>query len=193
MTTRRTPRRPDVTSLELVGGPQPLHVGLEPHDPRWADVYAVHRERIALALAGLDVEIEHIGSTSVAGLAAKPIIDLVVAVPDITAEEDYLDALIVAGYELRVREPEHRLVRTPSRDVHVHVYERGHRAIADYLLLRDHLRADAADRALYQGVKEALMQRSWTDSNAYSDAKDDVVAEITERARSRSAGPRPAP
>jgi GrpB-like predicted nucleotidyltransferase (UPF0157 family) len=192
MTTGRTPRRPDVTSLELVGGPQPLHVGLEPHDPRWGDDFTVHRDRIADALAGHDVAIEHIGSTSVPGLAAKPIIDLVVAVPDITAEEDYLDALLAAGYELRVREPEHRLVRTPARDVHVHVYEHGHRAIDDYLLLRDHLRADAADRALYQGVKEALMRRPWSDSNAYADAKDDVIAEIKERARSRAAGPRPA-
>ena len=80
-----------------------------------------NERRILAALPG--VQVEHIGSTAVPGLAAKPIIDLVVVVDDITAEEDHLDALLAAGYVLRVREPGHRLVRTPARDVHVHVYD----------------------------------------------------------------------
>ena len=68
------------------------------------------------AVGGTAVEVEHIGSTSVAGLAAKPIIDILVTVPDITAEEDYLEPLVAAGYVLRVREPGHRMVRTEQRD-----------------------------------------------------------------------------
>ena len=190
----RPRRRPDVTELDLVGGPEAVAVALHDPDPRWPEIFREHERRIVAALAttGTQADVEHIGSTSVPGLAAKPIVDVVVAVDDVTAEEDWLEPLLAAGYLLRVREPGHRLVRTPERDVHVHVYERGAPAVADYLLLRDHLRADAADRALYQGVKEALMQRPWTDSNAYADAKDDVIAEIKERARSRPAGPRPA-
>ncbi|GAB3248611.1 GrpB family protein [Kineococcus gypseus] len=187
MSTSRRPRRPDVTAVELVGGVEPLHLELHEPDERWARTYLEHRARIREALAGLDADVEHIGSTSVPGLAAKPVVDVVVAVDDITAEEDHVDALVAAGYELRVREPGHRLVRTPARDVHVHLYQRDDPAVADYLLLRDHLRSDAGDRALYEDTKRALLTRRWDDSNAYADAKTDVIVEIKERAR-RSAG-----
>lgn len=176
-------RRHDVTSLELIGGPEPVTVGIHDYDPSWPAAFAEHRERIRRALADRQVEIAHIGSTSVPGLAAKPIVDIVVAVADITAEEDYLDALLAAGYEMRVREPGHRMVRTPERDVHVHVYERGARAVDEYLLLRDRLRTDAADRSLYERTKRELLQRGWDDMNAYADAKTAVIDAIKERAR----------
>lgn len=181
------PRRADVSELELVGGPEALRVGLHEYDERWPDIFEQHRRRIADALSPASVDIEHIGSTSVPGLAAKPIVDIVVAVADITAEEDYLDALLAAGYALRVREPGHRMVRTPERDIHVHIYERGNAAIDEYLLLRNHLRSDAADRALYESTKRALMSRRWDDMNAYADAKTDVILEIKARARTRPA------
>jgi len=148
-------------------------------------MYAEHERRIRAAL-GPDVRVEHIGSTSVPGLAAKPIIDMLIVVDDITAEEDYLDQLLDAGYVLRVREPAHRLVRTPDRDVQVHIREAAE-ATADYLLLRDHLRATPADRDLYERTKRALLEQDWPDMNAYADAKTDVITEIKERAR-RSAG-----
>jgi len=173
-------RRPDVTTVDLIGGPEPLTHTLHPSDGRWPALFEEHRRRILGALDGVDIE--HIGSTSVPGLAAKPIIDIVVAVPDITAEEDYLDQLLAAGYELRVREPGHRLVRTPARDVHVHIYQRGVAAIDEYLLLRDHLRSDAGDRALYEGTKRSLMSREWDDMNAYADAKTQVITAIKQRA-----------
>lgn len=183
MITSRKPRRPDVTTVELVGGVEALVLELHSHDERWADIFRDHRRRIRDALAAVDVEIEHIGSTSVPGLAAKPIIDIVVTVDDITAEEDYLDALLAAGYELRVREPGHRLVRTPARDVHVHLCERGDPAVDDYLLLRDHLRSDARDRALYESTKRTLLSKRWDDTNDYADAKTAVILAIKERAR----------
>ncbi len=179
----RAPRRPDVTTVELVGGVEALELELHEHDSRWAVAYLEHRRRIRQALGAGDIEIEHIGSTSVPGLAAKPIIDIAVTVPDITAEEDYLDALLDAGYLLRVREPGHRLVRTPARDAHVHVYERGDPAVENYLILRDHLRSDAADRTLYEDTKRSLLRVRWDDMNAYSDAKTDVILAIMSRAR----------
>lgn len=137
----------------------------------------------AFAVLGTDVDVEHIGSTSVPGLAAKPIIDIVLTVDDITAEEDYLDALLEAGYELRVREPGHRLVRTPARDVHVHIYEQGDPAVDEYLLLRDWLRSNADDRALYESTKRMLLAGRWDDMNAYANAKTDVILAIKGRAR----------
>ncbi|MBT1540716.1 GrpB family protein [Curtobacterium flaccumfaciens pv. flaccumfaciens] len=178
--------RPDVTTVEIIGGPEPVTVTLHPADSGWAAVFADHRRRILEALPGSGADaavVEHIGSTAVPGLAAKPIVDIVVVVADITAEATYLDQLLAAGYELRVREPGHRLVRTPARDVHVHVYGQGATAVEEYLLLRDHLRVDADDRALYERTKRELLGRSWDDMNAYADAKTAVITAIKERAR----------
>ena len=176
-------RRPDVTTVELVGGPEPLKLELHSYDERWVGLYLDHRRRILNALAAANVGVEHIGSTSVPGLAAKPIVDIVVTVDDITAEEDYLDALLVAGYELRTREPGHRLVRTPDRDVHVHIYQQGAPAVGEYLLLRDWLRSNTDDRDLYESTKRSLLRGRWDDMNAYADAKTDVILAIKARAR----------
>jgi len=152
------------------------------YNDEWPRVFAEHRERLRAALRVVAVDIQHIGSTSVPGLAAKPIIDVVVTVDDITAEEDYLVPVLAAGYELRVREPGHRLVRTPDRDVHVHIYETNAQAVTDYLLLRDRLRDDADDRALYARTKRELISQGFDDMNAYSDAKTEVIAAIVARA-----------
>ena len=183
----RNPRRPDVTTVEIVGGAEAIEVELQSYDERWPNMYLDHERRIREALSAHDIEndidIEHIGSTAVPALAAKPIIDIVVTVNDITAEENYLDALVTAGYELRVREPGHRLVRTPARDVHVHLFERNDPAVGEYLLLRDHLRSDASDRALYERTKRALLGKRWNDMNDYADAKTDVIIAIKARAR----------
>ena len=124
MPADRTPRRVDVTTVELVGGTEKRDLVLVDYDPNWPDWYANYERRISTAL-GPDVHVEHIGSTSVPGLAVKPILDILVTVDDVTAEEDYLDQLLDAGYELRVREPGRRMVRTLARDVHVHIHEVG--------------------------------------------------------------------
>ena len=182
VTKNPKPRRPDVETVELVGGVEKRHLEVVDYDPRWVDIFAEHEARLRDALRDVSVRIEHIGSTSVPGLAAKPIVDIVVAVDDITAEEDYLDAMLAAGYLLRVREPGHRLVRTPERDVHVHIYGTGDEAITRYLLLRDRLRTDATDRALYERTKRALIAQGFEDMNAYADAKTDVIAAILARA-----------
>ena len=184
----RDRRRPDVTSVEVVGGQPPLAIGLHDHDPAWAEAYLAHRRRIREAVGDAALAVEHIGSTSVPGLAAKPIVDVVLVVADITAEEDHVERLVAAGYDLRVREPGHRLVRTPARDVHVHVYEEGDPAVEAYLLLRDRLRSDAADRDLYARTKRELMTRRWETMDAYADAKTAVIRGILARARAARAG-----
>ena len=172
-----------MTTLDLVGGVEKRTLVLADYDPRWPEAYAEHERRIRAALGPAAVQIEHIGSTSVTGLAAKPIIDVLVTVDDITAEEDYLDQLLEVGYVLRVREPGHRLVRSPARDAHVHIWQVDDEAVDDYLLFRDRLRADPEDRELYERTKRALMEQDWADMNAYADAKTDVVTGIKERAR----------
>jgi GrpB-like predicted nucleotidyltransferase (UPF0157 family) len=177
------PARQDVTTVELVGGVEKRQLVLEEYDASWPVIFHQHRARIAAALGERARQIEHIGSTAVPGLAAKPIIDVLVTVDDITAEDDYLDPLIAAGYRLRVREPGHRLVRTPELDVHVHLMQVGDPAADDYLLLRDRLRQDDEDRALYERTKRSLVAADWPDMNAYADAKTDVITEIKSRAR----------
>lgn len=183
MNEDRPKRRRNVTTVDIVGGPEVLKLELQDYNDQWASIYLDHRTRILDAITAIDIEIEHIGSTSVRGLAAKPIIDIVVAVDDIAAEEDYLEALLSAGYALRVREPGHRLVRTPARDVHVHIFESGDPAVAEYLVFRDHLRSNAQDRALYEATKRTLLSRQWDDMNDYADAKTDVILAIKERAK----------
>jgi len=179
-------RRADVVDVELVGGVERRDLVIVAYDPEWPVKYAAHEQRIRDALGSAALTTEHIGSTSVPGLGAKPIIDVLLTVRDITAEEDYLPQLAAAGYALRVREPGHRLVRTADRDVHVHIYEPEHPACTDYLLLRDRLREDETDRHLYERTKRALVAEDWPDMNAYSDAKTDVIEAIKSRARDRA-------
>lgn len=126
-------RGPDVIHSELVGGTEQRELAIMPYDPDWPIRFRSEQDRITGMLGDLALMVEHIGSTSVPGLAAKPIIDILLTVPDITAEEEYIDPLLVAGYELRVREPGHRMVRTPALDVHVHIHESEHPDVEAYL------------------------------------------------------------
>lgn len=119
------------------------------------------------------------------GLWAKAIVDILLVVADVDAEAVYVPALVAAGYVVRVREPGHRLLRTPSLDVHVHVRPSGHPEVDDQLAFRDRLRSDAGDRALYLATKRRLAQRDWPTMNDYADAKTAVITEILQRARSQ--------
>jgi len=156
------------------------------HDPGWAERFARERDRIVGALGERALEVHHIGSTAVPGLAAKAIIDIILVVASSADEPAYLPDLEGAGYELRVREPdwdEHRMVRTPARDVHVHVFSAGSSEIARHLAFRDWLREHDDDRALYEQTKRRLATRDWPTTQDYADAKNDVIAEITSRAQ----------
>src|SRR5918997_1075577 len=123
-----------------------------------------------------------IGSTSVPGLAAKPIVDVLLVVEDSSDEGSYMPALEAAGYVLRVREPdfdEHRMFRTPEKDVHVHVYSAGSKETERYLLLRERLREDEGDRELYARTKRGLAAREWPSMEHYAEAKTEVVERST--------------
>ena len=146
------------------------------------------------ALGEAALSVEHIGSTSVPGLAAKPIVDILLVVEDSGEEASYVPSLEGAGYILRVREPdfhEHRMFRTPAKDVHVHVFSAGSPEIERYLLLRDRLRQNEGDRELYAQTKRELAMRDWPNIEHYAEAKTEVVEDIISRAaeaRSRHDG-----
>ncbi len=132
------------------------------------------------------LQLVHVGSTSVPGLASKPIIDICLVVADPSDEAAYVPALEAAGYTLRIREPEwfeHRLFKGPDTDVNLHVYPKGCPEIERYLLFRDQLRTNAADRELYERTKRELAQRNWRYVQNYADAKTEVVEAIIGRAR----------
>ncbi len=101
--------------VELIGGPEKRSIVIVPYRPAWPATFEEHRRRIEDALGSVAFRVDHIGSTAVPGLAAKPIIDIQVSVSDIEDETPYLPVLVAAGYRLRVREPGHRMFRIPAR------------------------------------------------------------------------------
>jgi GrpB-like predicted nucleotidyltransferase (UPF0157 family) len=172
----------------LVGGAEPSSgpVVLVEYDARWPQMFADEAKRIRAALGEQAVQLEHVGSTSVPGLAAKPVIDVVLVVADSADEDAYVPALEAAGYVLRIREPdwfEHRLLKGPDANVNVHVFSPGCAETERMLLFRDWLRRDAADREFYERTKRELAQREWEYTQHYADAKTEVVEAIIARAR----------
>ena len=189
-----TPRDPDDVAAydrELaevtIGGPRPLAGPVEIHDydPDWPRLYEREKDRIRSVLGDRVVRIEHVGSTAVPGLPAKPIVDIVLEVPDSADEAAYVPDLEAAGYSLRIREPdwfEHRLLKGPDTEVNVHVFTAGCEEVDRMLLFRDWLRENAADRELYAERKRELAGRDWKYMQQYADAKTAVVLEIMARA-----------
>jgi len=167
----------------LVHGLRPTRVVLAAYDPRWPARFSARATELRGVLGDRARLIEHIGSTAVPGLAAKPVIDIVVAIDDVDDERAYIPALERVGYELRVREPDHRCFRGGAEDpVNLHCYPPGHPEIRKYLLLRDHLRSHPADRDLYERTKRELATRPWRDMNYYAEAKGPVISDILARA-----------
>jgi GrpB-like predicted nucleotidyltransferase (UPF0157 family) len=161
----------------------PIH--LADYDPEWPALYEREAARIRTILGDRVRLLEHAGSTSVPGLSAKPIIDMVLAVPDSADETAYVPLMEAAGYVLRIREPdwfEHRLVKPPDLSANVHIFSEGCVEIDRMLAFRDRLRSDEEDRELYERAKRDLARRSWTYVQDYADAKTEVVEAILARA-----------
>ena len=155
------------------------------YDPTWPGLYEREAARIRSLLGDKVRLLEHAGSTSVPGLAAKPIIDIELAVLDSADEPAYVPHLEAGGYELRGREPdwfEHRLFKRSEPAVNLHVFTEGSPEIDRTLAFRDHLRKDEDDRRLYEATKRELAARDWVYVQDYADAKDEIVAAILGRA-----------
>jgi GrpB-like predicted nucleotidyltransferase (UPF0157 family) len=171
------------TVSEVVPHDDTIH--LADYDPEWPALYARETERIRAALGATAVRVEHVGSTSVPGLPAKPIIDMLLVVPDSTDEPAYVAPLEAAGYVLRIREPEwleHRMFKGPDTNINLHVFSVGTSEIDTMVRFRDWLRTHDADRDLYARTKRELAARVWRHVQYYANAKSDVVLEIMARA-----------
>ena len=133
----------------LIGGREERVIDIVDHRAQWAERSHQEKARIEAAVGSVARRIEHVGSTAVPGLAAKPVIDVMLSVDDPEDESSYLPAMERAGYVLRVREPGHRMFRTSEGDVHVHVWKAGSDDEQRHIVFRDRLRSSAEDRAEY--------------------------------------------
>src|SRR5690348_8221301 len=167
-----------------------IAIELSEYDPRWPRFFEEHQKRIAAALHGRRTRIDHIGSTSVAGLAAKPVIDILVQGASYD-DRHVRSALQSAGYELAVDEPGHRMFASADQNAHVHLWvdpsdsER-------HIRFRDWLRAHPEDCELYAHVKRELAKRTWETRDDYAEAKTPVIRAILRRAGGEALGPRTA-
>jgi GrpB-like predicted nucleotidyltransferase (UPF0157 family) len=170
-----------------VGEPPPQYrdVVIADYDPIWPHWYEFAAYRIRRALGDRALELHHVGSTSVRGLPAKPLIDINLVVPDTTDEDAYVPPLEAIGYVLRVREPdwfEHRMLRGYDPPVNLHVFPPDCEEVERMLRFRDHLRTNEADRELYDRTKRELAAKEWKYVQNYADAKSEVVKDILSRA-----------
>ncbi|MFC8301555.1 GrpB family protein [Micromonospora orduensis] len=183
---RRFHAAPDQVDAGLVGEPPRTwrSVVVEDHDPAWAVRYATVRALLIDALGTVAVGVEHVGSTAVPGLAAKPVIDIDLLVEDTGDESGYLPALERLGYRLVLREPwwhGHRMLLSPAEDVNLHVWPRGAPEPVRHRLFRDWLRTHPDDRERYATAKRRLARDTAQRPRDYSLAKNDVIDSIYAR------------
>ncbi|MEV6631729.1 GrpB family protein [Actinoplanes sp. NPDC051470] len=182
----RSHATPEQMAAGLVGewprGDRPIVV--QEYDPAWPGRYEDFRARIAGALGSRIVGIEHVGSTSVPGLPAKPIIDIDVLLDDTEDESRYLPPLEALGYRLILREPwwhGHRMLIDDVEELHLHVWPRNAPEPIRHRLFRDWLRTHPDDRALYARTKLDLARSTRDNPGDYNLAKNTVIDQIFER------------
>jgi GrpB-like predicted nucleotidyltransferase (UPF0157 family) len=185
---RHTPQSEESLRAHTVGHLEPLsaRIRIVDYDPRWPHLFEREAERIRSILADRALRVEHIGSTSVPTLPAKPTIDILLVVADSAEESEYVPALEQAGYQLHIREPgwhEHRMFKGPDPDINLHVFSDGCSEIDRILAFRDLLRTHKTDRELYARTKRELAQKVWKYTQNYADAKTAVIEQIMARAQ----------
>src|SRR6266700_2990558 len=184
----REPSTDEQIRAAYVGEPAPLvgPIQIVDYDPEWPRLFEREARRIQAALGDRVLLIEHTGSTSVPGLAAKPRIDMLLVVANSADEPAYVPALEAAGYVLCIREPEwyeHRMFSGPDTAINLHVFSPGCPEINRMLLFRNWLRNNTSDRQLYERTKRELARLDWKYTQNYADAKATVVEEILARAQ----------
>jgi GrpB-like predicted nucleotidyltransferase (UPF0157 family) len=196
----RAPLTEDYLREHTVGELRPVSspIRVVEYDPEWPLRFELIAGEIGSALGDSALRIEHVGSTSVPNLPAKPIIDVLLAVADSSNEPGYVPPLESRGYTLHIREPEwyeHRMLKGMENKVNLHVFSKGCVEIDRMICFRNWLRANPADRELYARTKLALAEREWKYTQNYADAKTAVIDEILSRMRDAGMWPneRPTP
>jgi GrpB-like predicted nucleotidyltransferase (UPF0157 family) len=184
-----TPMTEEQIRASIIGEIQPLTAPITfvDYDTAWPTLFAREERRIRSVLGDRVLRLQHTGSTSVPGLAAKPVIDITMLVADVNDEPAYRPDLEAAGYVLRISESEpewydHRVFKGPDTNINLHVFSEGCVEFERMVGFRDWLRAHEEDRDLYERTKRELIAREWKFVQNYADAKSAVVAEIIARA-----------
>jgi GrpB-like predicted nucleotidyltransferase (UPF0157 family) len=180
--TRHTDPDPDENPW-VIGPPPPQSVTVVPYDPQWPHRYDALAEQIRLTLGDTVLDIEHVGSTSVPGLAAKNIIDIDLTVADPRDESAYIPALEKIGYVHTVREPsfhQHRCLRLSEPVVNLHVFGPDCPETIRHRMFREWLRTHAEDRALYEDAKLAAIPGGGNVMD-YNFRKQQVIRDIYDR------------
>lgn len=187
--TKRPETDEEMAALRVSGTitPHDAPIPLFPYDPSWPAQYADEAAKIRRALGDGARVLEHVGSTSIPGMSAKLILDIVLGVSDSADENAYVQALEAEGYRLHLREPnwhEHRVLKGEGPYVNLHVFTEGSHEITRMIAFRDRCRARPEEFALYLATKQELAARTWRHVQHYANAKGDVVEAIIARALS---------
>lgn len=163
---------------------EPERVQVAPPDLGWPHLFERLSEQVLDALGKRVLSIEHVGSTAVAGLWAKPIIDADLIVDDPDDEAAWLPDLEAAGFVLRVREPaweQHRVLRGSDPTSNLHVWPPGAREPRRHAMFRDWLRTHPDDRDAYAAAKRDVAAQGFTDVMLYNNAKSGLIYDIYEK------------
>ncbi|WP_420125934.1 GrpB family protein [Longimicrobium sp.] len=164
------------------------NVKVVPHDPRWRAAFEVEARHVAAALGENVVAVHHVGSTSIPGIHAKPIIDLLVELNDVGQADARSPAMESLGYQVMGEYglPGRRYYRKDDPDGirthHVHAFQAGSEQVVRHLAFRDYLRAHPADAQAYGELKQKLAREHPQDMNGYMDGKDGFIKEMDRRA-----------
>jgi GrpB-like predicted nucleotidyltransferase (UPF0157 family) len=163
-----------------------VNIEIVAYNPRWPVLYAEERARVAAQLADMVASIEHIGSTSVPGLSAKPIIDLLVTVTRLGPVDPYIERLGSLGYTffpVLGNADRYAFGKGSPHTHHIHIVEHGGEEHIRPLTFRDYLRTHVETARQYDELKRMLADRFHHDRQAYNQAKTDFIRSIETRAR----------
>ena len=171
--------------MELIGPTGGDSILVVPYDAHWPALFASWQQSLTATLGETAVRVDHVGATAVPGVAAKPVIDIQVSVPDVEDENSYVAGIETLGVPLRMREPGHRYFRPPPdepRIVQIHVCAAGSQWERAHLLFRDYLRHHPGARDAYTALKQQLADRYRDDRIAYNEAKTGFILDTLELA-----------
>lgn len=183
----------DPDDVEVVSTRTPRPLELVDSDPSWPEQFGLIADRLRTALGDRALSVEHVGSTSVPGLPAKPVVDVDLVVADSAAEETYADDLTAAGFVFLLREPgwhQHRLFGSEEPYGNVHVFGPDSPELVRHVVFRDWLRRHPEDRERYVAAKRRAVSATAADETvggydpvrAYNARKQTVVRDILDRA-----------
>jgi GrpB-like predicted nucleotidyltransferase (UPF0157 family) len=161
-------------------------VRLAPHDPRWKDLFEAEKQRLLTAVGQHVLEIQHVGSTAIPGLPAKPIIDIGIAVEDFEAARVCIEPITALGYEYKGENGiphRHYFALGEPRRFHLHMFELKSIDWENHILFRDHLAAHPELVTEYAALKQSLAQQYPNDRNAYQEGKASFIERVLRKAR----------